>query len=222
MAKSPLDPSMPSTFARVRAFGVHIFTASGAGLALLALLAATAGRWSEMFLWLGAALFVDGIDGMLARRFEVARVLPRWSGDTLDFVVDILTYVFVPAYAIVTGELLPQSMEVSAGFSSGDRRALFRRPSDEDRGQLFSRLSPIWNVVAFYLFLLRPEPWLTAAGVVVLSVLTFAPLPFLHPLRVQSHRLLNILILAAWIVLALFAIRRDLRPAPGLREHYRR
>ena len=34
-------------------------------------------------------------------------MLPRWSGDVLDLVVDFTTYVFVPAYAIVASGLMP-------------------------------------------------------------------------------------------------------------------
>src|SRR5215471_12686262 len=104
-----LDPpaSTPPLGPRARSFVIHILTASGAALALLALIAAVDRAWSAMFLWLGLALIVDGIDGPLARRFDVARTLPRWSGDTLDLVVDFVTYVFVPAYAISHSGLLP-------------------------------------------------------------------------------------------------------------------
>jgi phosphatidylcholine synthase len=217
MNETQVNASEPGTAARARAFAVHVFTASGAGLALLALLAATAGHWSEMLLWLGVALFVDGIDGTLARRFEVARVLPRWSGDTLDFVVDILTYVFVPAYAIVTGELLPQSVELIGGFLILVTGTLYFADRQMKTADNYFRGFPaLWNVVAFYLFLLRPEPWLSAIGVLVLAVLTFVPVPFVHPLRVQSHRSLNLLLLAVWILLALVAVRSDLSPGPWI------
>src|SRR5204863_4395245 len=79
------------------AFAVHVLTACGAALCLLALLAASSADWARMFVWLGLALTVDAIDGTLARRFHVREILPRWSGDTLDLVVDYLGYVFVPA-----------------------------------------------------------------------------------------------------------------------------
>ena len=84
-------------------FAVHVFTASGAALGLLALIGAVASNWTLMFAALGAALFVDGIDGSIARALKVSERLPRWSGETLDLVVDFVNYVFVPAYAIVVG-----------------------------------------------------------------------------------------------------------------------
>src|SRR5271165_2260191 len=98
------------SFEKIRAFAIHVLTASGAAFALLALVAATEHKWSRMFVWLGVALFVDAIDGPLARRYRVVEVLPRWSGDALDFVVDFVTYVFVPAYAISASGSLPEPL----------------------------------------------------------------------------------------------------------------
>ena len=103
------------SFAQARAFAIHVFTASGTALAFLSLILATGGHWAAMFFCLGAALLVDGLDGPLARRFRVAEVLPRWSGETLDLVVDFLTYVFVPAYAIAASGLLPPSFAILGG-----------------------------------------------------------------------------------------------------------
>ena len=81
----------PAPFARIAAFAVHLLTATGAVLALAALLAAIEARWTEMFIWLAAALAIDGVDGALARSLKVAETLPRWSGETLDLVVDYQT-----------------------------------------------------------------------------------------------------------------------------------
>jgi len=68
-----------------------------------------------MFISLGLAVIVDGVDGPLAREFKIAEVLPRWSGDTLDLVVDYVTYVYVPAYAIAASGLLPDAFALAAG-----------------------------------------------------------------------------------------------------------
>ncbi len=93
---------------RAAAFSVHIFTAMGAGIALIAMLEAVREHWAAMFAWLGLALVVDALDGPIARRLDVVRLQPNWSGEVLDLVVDFVTYVFVPAYAITaSGLLLP-------------------------------------------------------------------------------------------------------------------
>src|SRR3981189_3786130 len=105
---SERDSLSISRTARAAAFSVHIFTALGAGVALIALLEAVREHWTAMFAWLGIALVIDALDGPIARRLDVMRVQPNWSGEVLDLVVDFVAYVFVPAYAIVaSGLLLP-------------------------------------------------------------------------------------------------------------------
>ncbi len=77
---TPADTSQqPSNPARAAAFGVHVFTALGAGIALIALLEAVREHWAAMFGWLGVALIIDAVDGPLARRLNVAALQPRWS-----------------------------------------------------------------------------------------------------------------------------------------------
>jgi phosphatidylcholine synthase len=210
-AKPAASSARPGPWAR--AFAVHLLTACGAALCLLALLAAVSANWALMFVWLGLALGIDAVDGTLARRFKVRELLPRWSGDTLDLVVDYLSYVFVPVYAIVAGELLPDIAAIPAGLLILVTSALYFA----DRGMktpdnYFRGFPALWNVVAFYLFLLRPEPWLGVALVVVLCGLSFVPFPFLHPLRVARLRGLNVVLLLGWSVLAVVTVVRDMKP----------
>jgi phosphatidylcholine synthase len=200
---------------RALAFGVHVLTACGAALALLALLAAIERRWGAMFVWLGLALVVDAVDGPLARLLEVKTVLPRWSGDVLDLVVDIIAYVFVPAYALVAGDLLPQPLAIPLGLLVVITGTLYfadRRMKSADN--YFFGFPAVWNAVAFYLFLFRPEPWCSALSVAALATMTFLPVPFVHPLRVQRLRGLSVALLALWAALALVAVIRNLSPGP--------
>ena len=83
-----------------RALLVHLFTATGAIFAMLAMLAAADERWDMMFLWLVVAFFVDGIDGPLARKYDVKTNAPEFDGVLLDLIIDYLTYVFIPAFAL--------------------------------------------------------------------------------------------------------------------------
>jgi phosphatidylcholine synthase len=202
-------------FAGVRAFAVHVFTACGAALALLALIFATGGHWAAMFFCLGLALVVDAVDGPLAREFKVAEVLPRWSGETLDLIVDFTTYVFVPAFAIGASGLLPYALAIPAGIVvviSGSLYFADRQMKTPDN--YFRGFPAVWNLATFYLYLLAPPPWPTAAMIAALAVLSFVPIKFLHPLRVKRLRLLNIVLLAAWAVLAFLAVIDDLAPGP--------
>ena len=200
-------------FERVRAFTIHIFTATGAALAFLALILATGGQWAAMFLCLGIALVIDGVDGPMARAFNVQNVLPRWSGDTLDLVVDFTTYVFVPAYAIAASGLLPQVLAVPAGIVVVISGALYFADREmKTKDNYFRGFPAVWNLAAFYLYLFEPPEWAAAVAVLVLAGLSFAPIKFLHPLRVSHWRTLNVALLGLWAVLAFIAIVRDLSP----------
>src|SRR2546425_4615658 len=181
-----------SPLVRARAFAVHIFTAAGAALALAALIYAARGQWVAMFLCLGVALIVDAVDGTIARAIKVAEVLPRWSGDVLDLVVDFVTYVFVPAYAIAAGGLVPEALAVPAGMLVVITGALYFADREMKTADHYFRGFPaLWNAAAFYLFVLKLPPWLAAAAVAVLAVLSFARFKFLHPFRVKRLRAVN-------------------------------
>jgi phosphatidylcholine synthase len=197
------------------AFAVHISTACGAGCALLALMAAVEAQWPRMFLWLGLALVIDGIDGTFARRLHVADVLPRWSGDVLDLVVDILNYVFVPAYAIAASGLLPPALATPLGLVVAVSGSLYFADRNMKTADHYFRGFPaLWNAAAFYLFLLKLPPWIGAAAVLALAVLTFVPFHFVHPVRIPHLRAVTLAALVAWTVLALYALLRGLAPGP--------
>lgn len=210
----PIEPPRrPLTGQATAAFAVHVFTACGAACAFLALAAAVRQAWPTMFLWLGIALVIDGIDGTLARRLRVAEVLPRWSGDVLDLVVDILTYVFVPAYAIAASGLLPPALATAFGLLIAVTGSLYfadRRMKTPD--YYFRGFPALWNIAAFYLFLIGPPPWLGAVAVAALAVLTFVPFHFVHPVRIPHLRKITIAALTLWALLAIVTIWSHLQP----------
>src|SRR6201988_761492 len=212
-----MDPDTPPGSARpgqiAAAYAVHVFTACGAGCALLALIAAVNSNWPIMFLWLGVALCIDGIDGTFARRLQVAKLLPRLSGDVLDLVVDILNYVFVPAYALAASGLLPKPAAVPLGLLIVVSGALYFADRLMKTSDYYFRGFPaIWNVAAFYLFILKPEPWAGAGAIVALAVLTFVPFHVVHPFRIAHLRGVRLVALAAGALLALVAVAQDLNP----------
>ena len=217
------DSSLGSPGKRAAAFSVHVFTALGAGIALIALLEAVREHWAAMFGWLGAALIVDALDGPIARRLDVARFQPNVSGDVLDLVVDFVTYVFVPAYAItasglllpLTAPILGAGVVVSGALYFADRR--MKAVDNHFRG-----FPALWNAAAFYLFLLHLPPALSSLGVAILIVLTFVPFHVLHPIRVLRLRTVTLCLLAVWAVLALLTIASDFDVAASCLVPYRR
>jgi phosphatidylcholine synthase len=204
------DSLLASPASRAAAFSVHVFTALGAGIALIALLEAVREHWTAMFAWLGLALLVDALDGPIARRLDVARVQPNWSGDVLDLVVDFVTYVFVPAYAIsasglllpVAAPLLGAGIVVTGALYFADCR--MKAADDHFRG-----FPALWNAAAFYLFLLHLPPALSSFAVAILIVLTFVPFHVIHPVRVVRLRRLTLSLLAIWAVLAVITLAFD-------------
>jgi phosphatidylcholine synthase len=195
------------------AFSIHVLTACGAALALLALMAAVRGDWPLMFLWLGIALVVDAIDGPLARAANVTAVLPRWSGDVLDLVVDYTTYVFVPAYAIAASGLMPEGLALAAAVIIVVTGTLYFADNTMKTADKFFRGFPaVWSLVAFYLLLLRPPAAIGAGAIVLFAVLTFVPIRFVHPFRVRHWRAVTVALLTLWAVLALAAVRQGLAP----------
>ncbi|WP_375412617.1 phosphatidylcholine synthase [uncultured Bradyrhizobium sp.] len=208
------DTLSASRTVRAAAFSVHIFTAMGAGIALIALLEAVREHWAAMFAWLGTALVIDALDGPLARRLDVVRMQPDWSGEVLDLVVDFVTYVFVPAYAITaSGLLLPLAapllgagIVVTGALYFADRR--MKTPDNHFRG-----FPALWNAVAFYLFLLRLSPALSSLIVALLIVLTFVPFNVIHPVRVERLRGLTLSLIGLWAVLAIITLIYDFNVA---------
>jgi phosphatidylcholine synthase len=211
-----MDPTAPRNEPKVQtaaAFAVHIFTACGGACALLALIAAVRADWPQMFVWLGIALFIDGVDGTFARRLRVADVLPRWSGEVLDLVVDILNYVFVPAYALAASGLLPRPIAIPLGILIVVTGSLYFADRLMKTSDYYFRGFPaLWNVAAFYLFLLRPAPWLGAVLIAALAALTFVPFHVVHPLRIAHLRALTTGALILWTLLAIFAVTKNLQP----------
>ena len=185
------------------AAAVHAFTASGIICALLATLAVYDAAYTQAFAWLGLALVIDGIDGTFARMVDVGRRLPRFSGERLDQVVDYVTYVFVPALALLKAGILkgPWSIALAALILMS---SLYHFADNDNKSEdhCFVGFPAIWNIVAFYLFAFPLPPWGAALVVLVCSLLTFVPMRWLHPMRMERHMALNIAASVLWLVAA--------------------
>jgi len=172
---------------RIAAWAIHALTAAGAVLALLALAAVESGRAREALVWLLAALVIDGVDGTLARHARVSERLPRIDGPALDLVVDYLTYVFVPAWFLWRLGAFPPPVALPlTALILLSALYTFARRDMKTRDGYFRGFPALWNVVALYLYVAAPPPWLAAAVAIVLIVMTFAPVHVVHPFRVRD------------------------------------
>ncbi len=177
------------------AWGVHLFTACGAVAGAAALLAVADRDWNEAILWMLAGLFVDAVDGMMARRVGVERLTPGFDGRRLDDMVDFLNYVIVPAVFLVATGLLPHPawaavpiLASAYGFGQAEAK------TDDD---FFLGFPSYWNVLAIYAWLLGVSPAACTAWVVALAALVFVPLKYIYPSKLRVLRRTTVFLSAA-------------------------
>jgi phosphatidylcholine synthase len=198
---------------RAKALSVHLLTASGAVFAMLAMLAAVEQEWDQMFVWLVVAFFVDGIDGPLARRYDVKRNAPTFDGVLLDLIIDYLTYVFVPAYALFKSGLLPGWTGWLAIIVITFASALyFADTRMKTKDYSFSGFPSCWNMVVLVIFALEPNFWVSLVLVSSLAVGMFLPLKFVHPVRTKRWRNVTLPMALGWTAFAGWAAWVDFHP----------
>jgi phosphatidylcholine synthase len=173
---------------------VHLFTAMGVVCALMATRCVLLGAWEALFAWLAVALAIDTLDGTFARWVGVSERLPRFSGERLDLVIDYLTYVFIPALALLQAGFLPGSFGlVLACLILLSSLFHFSDTASKAADHSFVGFPAIWNVVAFYVFALDLQPTSTALLILGCVVLTFIPLKWVHPMRTVALRPVTVL-----------------------------
>src|SRR5690554_6640910 len=195
---------------KMRAYSVHLFTATGAVVAMLAMLAAVEADWSLMFLWLVVALIVDGVDGPLARKFHVRTHADKIDGVILDLMIDYLTYIFIPAFALFNSGLLPGWTGWTAIILITFVSVLYmadNRMKTPDKS--FEGFPACWNMVAVVIFAVEPSSTVTLTFVAALTVAMFMPLKFIHPVRTRRWRRLSLPVALVWTFLAGWAAWTD-------------
>lgn len=198
---------------QIKALFVHLLTASGAVLSMLAMLAAVEEKWDLMFLWLVVALVVDGVDGPLARRYDVKRNWPTYDGVLMDLIIDYLTYVFIPAYALFKSGLLPGWTGWLAIIAITYASVVyFSDTRMKTKDNSFSGFPACWNMVVLVMFALRPGFEITLIVVLALCVAMFVPFKFIHPTRTMRWRRLSLSIAIAWTIFAGWAAWVNFHP----------
>ena len=203
-------PKKKVTWPQARAFSVHLLTASGSFLAFLSLVAASEENWTLMFLWLGLALLVDGIDGPIARKLEVKEVLPTWSGELLDNIIDYVTYVIIPAFALYQRGFMGEGLSfLSAAIIVVSSAIYYADTGMKTKENFFKGFPVVWNMIVFTLFVIEPGQWVSFAVVVIAGILTFVPVNFLHPVRVVRLRPLNLGMTLLWCAFGALALAQS-------------
>lgn len=194
-------------------WAVHLLTASGAAIALLAAIAAAEQHWQLVFLLLGIAMIIDGVDGPIARALNVKGRIPWFDGATLDLVVDYTTYVLIPAFVLAQSDILTTPYAIISAVVVTIVGALyFADTRMKTPNQSFRGFPAVWNALVFELMVFQlPQP-ITLFILAVAAVVTFLPVEFIHPLRVTRWRPLTIAMSVLWSLLALWALAANLDP----------
>jgi phosphatidylcholine synthase len=198
---------------KIKALSVHLLTATGAVFAMLAMLAAVDAKWDLMFLWLVVAFFVDGIDGPLARHYDVKKNAAEFDGVLLDLIIDYLTYVFIPAFALFKSGLMDGWTGWFAIIVITFTSAMYFADSRmKTKDNSFSGFPGCWNMLVLVIFALEPNFWVSLALVTVLAVAMFLPLKFVHPVRTERWRMITLPLALAWTFFAGWAAWVDFHP----------
>ncbi len=187
----------------------HIYTATGAVLAFLALRATVAGDFRAAFLWLALSIVVDSTDGGLARLARVKDRLPEVDGSRLDDIVDYLTFVFVPGYLLYESGALPAGWGLGVVFAMLLASAIgFSKSDAKTDDHFFTGFPSYWSIVAFYLVAARIPANINAAIILVLCALVFVRIGYVYPSRTPALRGVTLALGYAWGALLLYLIWR--------------
>jgi len=187
---------------RLKAGLVHLYTASGAVLALLILIAAFQGEAVKALWLMLAALAIDSTDGLLARRFRVSEALPFFDGALLDNIVDYMTYVFAPMVLLWSGGYLPGG-DLGVVFAALPLLASsyqFCRVDAKTDDHYFLGFPSYFNVLAFYVIVFDLAPGAVAWLLAACSLLVFVPIRYIYPTRTVAFRGLSLTLTALWLI----------------------
>ena len=171
---------------RIAGWLVHAFTASGAYIGLLALLAIYEGKLLIAFWLMGTTILIDAVDGLFARIIKIKIAVPQIDGALLDNIVDFFTYVMVPAFFLLVVPLVPKEWRflciIAMTFSSAYQ---FTQVDAKTKDHFFKGFPSYWNIAMFYLFFWQMNPWANLVITLLLAALSFVPIKYVYPSRLD-------------------------------------
>jgi phosphatidylcholine synthase len=189
---------LPLLLRKTLAWGVHLFTATGAVWGFLALRAIFAHEWKSAIIWMGIAIFVDGFDGILARWLDVKTYASGLDGALLDNILDYFNYVVVPALFIVEAELLPAGFAMAGAIAilltSAYQFTQVDAKTDATSEYFFKGFPDYWNVLVIYMLVLGLNPWLNLSFLVLFNILIFVPIKYIYPTRTTRLKKLTLVL----------------------------
>lgn len=188
---------------------VHLYTALGVVVGFIAVLSIEHGDFRSAYFLMGLAVLLDATDGTLARAAQVKQVIPWFDGDALDGIVDYFNYVIVPVLLLYRANLLPSDDALWLAMLPLLASAYgFSRKDAKTADHFFLGFPSYWNIVVFYLHVLRSPLWVNAFIVIGLSILVFVPIKYIYPSRSPRFRVQTNALGAIWAVCILYVMYR--------------
>ncbi|MES2218653.1 MAG: CDP-alcohol phosphatidyltransferase family protein [Pseudomonadota bacterium] len=165
---------------------IHAFTASGACVGLLALVAIYEQEFLSAFWLMGTSILIDAVDGMLARRVKIKLAVPQIDGALLDNIVDFFTYTLVPAFFLLVTNIVPAHWRLVCVMAITLSSAYqFTQVDAKTSDHFFKGFPSYWNIVVFYLFFWQMNEWINLTILMVLAILSFVPIKYVYPSRLD-------------------------------------
>jgi phosphatidylcholine synthase len=195
---------------KIYAYGVHLFTATGAIWGLLALMAVFKHEWRLAIFWMILAMFVDGFDGMLARWAEVKKYAANIDGALLDNILDYLNYVVVPALFLIEADFLPSGFKLAGAcailLTSAFQFTQVDAKTDETQDYFFKGFPSYWNILVLYLLILQLNPWINLALLAFFNILVFVPIKYIYPSRNLRLRSLTLILSYLYGIIGIWGV----------------
>ena len=193
----------------VLAWLVHLYTAFGVVIGFLTILAIDQAAFRNALFLMALAVVIDATDGTLARAAHVKEIIPWFDGELLDAIVDYFNYAVVPCFFMLRANLLPgQDALWLAALPLLASAYGFCQREAKTADNFFLGFPSYWNIVAFYLYVLKSPAWVNAFALIALSILIFVPIKYIYPSRSPRFRVQSNVLGALWGAAILYAIYR--------------
>lgn len=191
----------------ILAWSIHLFTAMGAVFGFMAIIAIGRHEWLLAFTWMAVSVFIDSVDGILARACKVKEVLPNFDGALLDNIVDYFTYVIVPASFLYETHIVPYKLNLfSSVLITLSSAYQFCQSDAKTEDYWFKGFPSYWNIVVLYIFLLDLPKEINFIVILILTVLVFIPIRYLYPSRAVRYRFFNLILVSIWAILIVLSL----------------
>ena len=182
-------------------WALHLLTSFGIICSFFALKNIIDGEIFKAFMWLGLGLFIDGIDGTIARFLKVSVKLPHIDGFMLDSLIDYINYIFIPAFMLHHLRILPEIMDtiIPATIMVISVISYSNKNTKTDENYYIG-FPAIWNVVVLYLVILDLSIQVNTGILIFLIILKIIPIRFVHPFRTKKFKKLTLVISLSWFV----------------------